>query len=186
MENIVDVTCTNCRKPFFDIDWSNILSLLNKDKVALYLDENYVCNDCIDSKTGRCLRHNIIDKYIRIKNSGVRDINRFSIDNDNFEELLAFLRFYNREDFYGWFLKEASTHALLDHSVFNKICTPSPYPFSIGTLLQFIIYTYGNEFFEYILISWKNYTDKEKKNILKSIPIFSIQYDLDRVISCIR
>ena len=180
----VDVTCTNCRKSLCDSDWVNILSLLNKDKVSFSLDGNYVCNDCIDSsQIGDRLRHNMIDKFIRITNSGVMDIYKFSIDNDNFKKLLTFLRFCKREDFYDWFLKEASKHGLLDPSVFNKIGPPSPYPESIGTLLRFIMYKYGNEFFEHILNCWGNFSHEEKRNILKSLPVFGVYCSIDRIIA---
>jgi len=180
----MNVTCTNCRKSFFDNDWSNILSLLNKDKVSFILEENYVCNDCIDnSQIGDRLRHNIIDKFIRITNKNVLNVNNFNVNPEHLDKLLIFLKFHKISDFYDWFLKEASRNALLDPSVFNKIGTPSPYPDSIGTLLRFIIYKYGSEFFEHILLYWDKFSASEKRNILKSLPVFGFQYDLDRVIA---
>jgi hypothetical protein len=152
--------CVKCNLEYDPIRWSKcskICAAKGKSKNA-YGGGYFVCDECLDDN----IRHRIIENYIGYDND--------LIDEQKLNQLLYFLNFLTRFDFYDWFMREASQYNLYDLSLYTKLKTTSAYPIAIKHLINYICDSNGDEFNKYIDSNLDNYSNLERSLIKSNIP----------------
>jgi len=153
--------CIKCNLEYDPIRWENCpkLCAAKGKRLNTYGGGYFVCDKCLDDK----IRHKIIENFLGYE----KEI----ITTEKFTQLLYFLNFSTRFDFYNWFMRESSKYYLYDLSLYGKLKTTSAYPIPIKHLMNYICNTHKDEFVNHMMSKLNNYTNAEKKLIKSSTPI---------------
>lgn len=143
--------CPKCKQKYNRKRWEKLFRPWREDYC--------VCDDCINDR----MRHNIIENFFGYNEKPI-------VNEEKFNLLLHCMAFENRFNFYDWFLRESSKHNLLSPSIFDYIGTGSPYPCLVRPIVNFIIDSYGKEFYEYLNNHLDNLEHSQQNLIISNIP----------------